>query len=109
MAKQSSIFNFFTKSPPPVAKAKSNPSPAEADLPSSVSKSNTSPKEEAKLAAQSSSRKTATKPDQTSAKAGHAKLFGEKAVAPKQRYFRAKSLFTTELAEQPECSLPPLS
>ncbi|XP_036429508.1 DNA mismatch repair protein Msh6 [Colossoma macropomum] len=84
MAKQSSIFNFFTKSPPPVAKAKSNPSPAEADLPSSVSKSNTSPKEEAKHAAQNNGKKTATKPDKTSAKAGHARLFGEKAVAPKQ-------------------------
>ncbi|KAL6487650.1 hypothetical protein MHYP_G00042760, partial [Metynnis hypsauchen] len=83
MAKQSSIFNFFTKSPPPVAKAKPNPSPTEADLPSSVSKSNTSPKEEAKHAAQNNGRKTSTKPDKTSAKAGHAKLFGEKAVAPK--------------------------
>ncbi|TTI76911.1 DNA mismatch repair protein Msh6 [Bagarius yarrelli] len=49
MAKQSSIFNFFTKSPPAVAKTKRNPSPVEADLPS-VSKSNSSPKEEAKQA-----------------------------------------------------------
>ncbi|XP_076831601.1 DNA mismatch repair protein Msh6 [Brachyhypopomus gauderio] len=52
MAKQSSIFNFFTKSPPSVARIKSNPSPAEADLPSSVCKSSTSPKEAAKHAAQ---------------------------------------------------------
>lgn len=83
MAKQSSLFNFFTKSPPPVAKAKSNPSPAEADVP--TDKSNTSPKEEAKV-----SKKTTSKPvkaqGKSQVKSGHAKLFGEKAVAAKQRY-----------------------
>ncbi|KAI4873828.1 hypothetical protein NFI96_016848 [Prochilodus magdalenae] len=84
MAKQSSIFNFFTKSPPPVAKAKPNPSPTEADLPSAVRKSNTSPKEEAKHAAQNNNPKNPPKPGKNLAKAGHAKLFGEKAAAPKQ-------------------------
>uniref|UniRef100_A0A8B9HPN9 DNA mismatch repair protein n=1 Tax=Astyanax mexicanus TaxID=7994 RepID=A0A8B9HPN9_ASTMX len=78
MAKQSSIFNFFTKSPPPVTKSKSSPSPVEADLPSSVSKSSVSPKEEAKLAAQSA------KPSRSLAKAAQAKLFGEKTLPPKQ-------------------------
>ncbi|KAA0718310.1 DNA mismatch repair protein [Triplophysa tibetana] len=77
MAKQSSLFNFFTKSPPPVTKAKSNPSPVEADVPSD--KSNTSPKEEAKV-----SKKTTSKPAKAHVKTGHAKLFGEKAVAAKQ-------------------------
>ena len=88
MAKQSSIFNFFTKSPPPVAKAKPNPSPTEADLPSAVRKSNTSPKEEAKHAAQNNNPKNPPKPGKNLAKAGHAKLFGEKAAATKQRYGR---------------------
>ncbi|XP_028676496.1 DNA mismatch repair protein Msh6 [Erpetoichthys calabaricus] len=49
MAKQSSIFSFFAKSPPLSSKPSkaSSSSPAEADLPS-VRKSNTSPKEGAK-------------------------------------------------------------
>uniref|UniRef100_A0A3Q3ILE9 DNA mismatch repair protein n=1 Tax=Monopterus albus TaxID=43700 RepID=A0A3Q3ILE9_MONAL len=38
MAKQSSLFKFFTKSPPAVSKPKPTSSPAEADLPSSVVK-----------------------------------------------------------------------
>lgn len=79
MAKQSSLFNFFAKSPPPVSKTKSNQSPVEADVPSD--KSNTSPKEEAKV-----SKKTTSKPAKAQVKTGHAKLFGEKAVAAKQRY-----------------------
>ncbi|XP_076141920.1 DNA mismatch repair protein Msh6 [Alosa pseudoharengus] len=75
MAKQSSLFNFFTKSPP-AAKSKPSPSPVEADLPSSVQKSNTSPKEEAKQAAKSG-KKTPAKPKATSTKAGLNNLFGK--------------------------------
>ncbi|XP_062851903.1 DNA mismatch repair protein Msh6 [Trichomycterus rosablanca] len=82
MAKQSSIFNFFTKSPPPVAKGKSNPSPTEADLPSSVLKSNSSPSEEAKQAA-CNTRKTSENTSKTSAKTGYAKLLGDKTVSTK--------------------------
>ncbi|XP_016389622.1 DNA mismatch repair protein Msh6 isoform X2 [Sinocyclocheilus rhinocerous] len=78
MAKQSSLFNFFTKSPPLAVKAKSNPSPVEADA---VSRSNTSPKEEAKV----NSKKTPSKPLKSQTIAGHAKLFGEKAVNAKER------------------------
>ncbi|XP_028846000.1 DNA mismatch repair protein Msh6 [Denticeps clupeoides] len=52
MAKQSSIFNFFAKSPPAVSKRKPAPSPVEADLPSAVRRSNTSPREQAQQAAQ---------------------------------------------------------
>lgn len=77
MAKQSSLFNFFTKSPPLVTKAKSSPSPVEADVPSN--KSNTSPKEEAKI-----NKKTTSKPVKDHQKTGHAKLFGDKAVSAKQ-------------------------
>ncbi|MCI4376690.1 hypothetical protein PGIGA_G00191290 [Pangasianodon gigas] len=83
MAKQSSIFNFFTKSPPAVAKTKSNPSPAEADLPSSVSKSSSSPKEEAKQAAQNS-KKAAENPRKTQTKGGHGKPSGQKATDTNQ-------------------------
>ncbi|XP_026882910.2 DNA mismatch repair protein Msh6 [Electrophorus electricus] len=74
MAKQSSIFNFFTKSPPSVARIKSNPSPAKADLPSSVCKSSsvTFPKAEAKYAAQHT-KKCSSKPNKTLDKDGHAK------------------------------------
>ncbi|XP_059421667.1 DNA mismatch repair protein Msh6 isoform X1 [Carassius carassius] len=77
MAKQSSLFNFFTKSPPLAVKARSNPSPVEADA---VNKSNTSPKEQAKV----NSKKTPSKPVKPQTTAGHAKLFGEKAVSAKQ-------------------------
>ncbi|XP_016132019.1 DNA mismatch repair protein Msh6 isoform X2 [Sinocyclocheilus grahami] len=77
MAKQSSLFNFFTKSPPLAVKAKSDPSPAEADA---VSRSNTSPEEEARV----NSKKTPPKPVKSQTVAGHAKLFGEKAVNAKE-------------------------
>ncbi|CAB1338447.1 unnamed protein product [Coregonus sp. 'balchen'] len=79
MAKQSSIFKFFNKSPPPVPKAK--PSPAEADLPSSVRKKNNSPKEEAKHASQTpTTKKTAAK----AIKGGFGKLFGNKTPTVKE-------------------------
>ncbi|KAG7462668.1 hypothetical protein MATL_G00187230 [Megalops atlanticus] len=84
MSKQSTIFNFFTKSPPLTAKAKPAPSPTEADLPSSVRKSNTSPKEEAKQAASQSTKKTPAKPNKTQAKGGISKLFGDKASSAKE-------------------------
>ncbi|XP_042592072.1 LOW QUALITY PROTEIN: DNA mismatch repair protein Msh6-like [Cyprinus carpio] len=77
MAKQSSLFNFFTKSPPLAVKARSNASPVEADA---ASRSNTSPKEEAKV----TSKKTPPKPVKSQTKAEHAKLFGEKAVSAKE-------------------------
>ncbi|XP_030628388.1 DNA mismatch repair protein Msh6 [Chanos chanos] len=83
MAKQSSIFKFFTKSPPPVAKAKSSPSPVEADLPSSVHRSNTSPKEEAKHVT-TETKKTASKANKTPAKAVQGTLLGGKAPATKE-------------------------
>lgn len=91
MAKQSSLFNFFTKSPPPVSKSKPkpSPSPAEADLPSSVEKSNSSPKEQAKQTGQQQPTKTnKVKPKSSSkpAKGGFNKLFGDKAPATKQRW-----------------------
>jgi len=78
MAKQISLFNFFTKSPPPAPKAKSNPSPVEADA---VRRSNTSPKEQANI----NGKKTPAKPAKSQVKAGHAKLFGEKANTAKER------------------------
>ncbi|XP_070771659.1 DNA mismatch repair protein Msh6 isoform X2 [Enoplosus armatus] len=87
MAKQSSLFNFFTKSPPPVSKPKPSPSPTEADLPSSVEKSNSSPKEQAKQTPQQQSAKThKAKPKSSSkpAKGGFNKLFGDKALTTKQ-------------------------
>ncbi|XP_041802943.1 DNA mismatch repair protein Msh6 [Chelmon rostratus] len=87
MAKQSSLFKFFTKSPPPVSKPKPSPSPAEADLPSSVEKSNSSPKEQAKQAPQQHTTKTGNvKPKSNSkpAKGGFNKLFGDKAPTTKQ-------------------------
>lgn len=92
MAKQSSLFNFFTKSPPPpLAKPKPKPSscPTEADLPSSVEKSNSSPKEQAKQTAQQKTPKTTsgkTKSDSKPTKAGFTKLFGDKASATKPKY-----------------------
>lgn len=90
MAKQSSIFNFFTKSPPLVAKTKCNPSPTEADLPSSVIKSNSSPKEEAKQVAQSSE-KAAEKTSKTPAKFSHGKAFGQKAADTNNRFVENKA------------------
>lgn len=83
MAKQSSIFNFFNKSPPPAIKSKPNPSPAEADEPSSVRKSNSSPKEQAKLATQNTN-KTPAKISQKAANGGFSKLFGDKAAPKKE-------------------------
>lgn len=80
MSKQSSLFSFFGKSPPPVvAKPKPTPSPTEADLPSSVSKSNSSPKEQAKQTPQQPTPKTSKpkpKSDPKNAKCGFSKLFG---------------------------------
>ncbi|XP_054456808.1 DNA mismatch repair protein Msh6 [Anoplopoma fimbria] len=88
MAKQSSIFKFFTKSPPPVSKTKPKPkpSPTEADLPSSVVKSNSSPKEQAKQTPQQPTKtnKTKQKSNDKSSKGGFSKLFGDKAAAAKQ-------------------------
>ncbi|XP_059215090.1 DNA mismatch repair protein Msh6 isoform X2 [Centropristis striata] len=87
MAKQSSLFNFFTKSPPPVSKPKPSPSPAEADLPSSVEKSNSSPKEQAKQTPQQQPAKTnknKQKSNDKSKKVGFSKLFGDKAPAAQQ-------------------------
>ncbi|XP_067380004.1 DNA mismatch repair protein Msh6 isoform X1 [Channa argus] len=83
MAKQSSIFNFFTKSPPPVSKPKPSPSPTEADLPCSVEKSNSSPKEQAKQTQPQHSKdnKVKSKSNLVSAKGGLKKLFGNKAPA----------------------------
>ncbi|XP_034408091.1 DNA mismatch repair protein Msh6 isoform X2 [Cyclopterus lumpus] len=86
MSKQSSIFNFFTKSPPPVSKAKPSPSPAEADLPSSVKKSSSSPKEQAKQTPQQPADTNKVKPKSNgkSSKGGFNKLFGDKAPAAEQ-------------------------
>ncbi|XP_056291079.1 DNA mismatch repair protein Msh6 isoform X2 [Pseudoliparis swirei] len=89
MSKQSSIFNFFTKSPPPVSKSKPkpSPSPAEADLPSSVRKSSSSPKEEAKRTPQKPAKTSKGKPTSNgkSSKGGFSTLFGDKAPAAEQR------------------------
>ena len=88
MAKQSSLFNFFTKSPPLVSKPKQSSSPAEADLPSSVEKSNSSPKEEAKQAQQQRTNKTSKVNQKASPRAtnnGFKKLFGDKTPATEDR------------------------
>ncbi|XP_042560153.1 DNA mismatch repair protein Msh6-like [Clupea harengus] len=103
MAKQSSLFNFFTKSPPAVGKSKPNPSPVEADLPSSVQ--NTSPKEEAKQAAKSH-KKAAAKPKTKSTKTGINKLFGNKTPSnvvkeSQPRPFSAGALVWTKLEGHP--------
>uniref|UniRef100_I3JU46 DNA mismatch repair protein n=1 Tax=Oreochromis niloticus TaxID=8128 RepID=I3JU46_ORENI len=86
MAKQSSLFNFFTKSPPLVAKAKPSPSPAEADLPSSVEKSNSSPKEQAQQTPQQTKDTNKAKKESKSkpASGGFKKLFGDKAQTTKE-------------------------
>lgn len=81
MSKQSSLFSFFGKSPPPaVAKPKPTPSPTEADLPSSVHKNNSSPKEQAKQQEQQQPTPKTSKPkpksDGKHAKSGFHKLFG---------------------------------
>ncbi|XP_034537690.1 DNA mismatch repair protein Msh6 isoform X4 [Notolabrus celidotus] len=80
MAKQSNLFNFFTKSPPPVPKPKPSPSPTEADLPS---KSNSSPKEQAKQTPNQQPAK-GPKTGSKAAKGGFNKLFGDKTPAPKE-------------------------
>lgn len=87
MAKQSSLFNFFAKSPPPVSKSKPSPSPTEADLPSSVLKSSSSPKEQAKQTPQQPAKtnKVKVKSKDKSTKGGFSKLFGDKAATAKQR------------------------
>uniref|UniRef100_A0A1A8VG93 DNA mismatch repair protein n=1 Tax=Nothobranchius furzeri TaxID=105023 RepID=A0A1A8VG93_NOTFU len=80
MAKQSSLFKFFTKSPPSVTKPKPSPSPVEADLPSSVERSNSSPKEEAKQTQQQDSTKTRKVKQKTSSRTasnGFKNLFGD--------------------------------
>ncbi|KAK5853861.1 hypothetical protein PBY51_014982 [Eleginops maclovinus] len=91
MAKQSSLFNFFTKSPPPASKSKTSPSPTEADLPSSVEKSNSSPKEQAKQTPPeqqqqqpAKTNKVKVKSKDNSSKGGFSKLFGDKAATTKQ-------------------------
>lgn len=88
MAKQSSLFNFFTKSPPPVSKSKPSPSPTEADLPSTVAKSNSSPKEQAKETPPQKKAKTTSvtpKNNPKPAKLGFNKLFSDKAPAAKPK------------------------
>lgn len=90
MSKQSSLFNFFSKSPPQVSKPKPkpSPSPAEADLPSSVEKSNSSPKEQAKQTPQeqqaAKTNKAKPKSESKSAKGGFKKLFGDNAPTTKE-------------------------
>lgn len=87
MAKQSSLFSFFTKSPPPVSKPKPSPSPTEADLPSSVQRSSSSPKEQAKETPQQAAKagRVDAKRNDKSSKGGFNKLFGDKAPAVKPR------------------------
>uniref|UniRef100_A0A3P8VVX0 DNA mismatch repair protein n=1 Tax=Cynoglossus semilaevis TaxID=244447 RepID=A0A3P8VVX0_CYNSE len=94
MAKQRSLFSFFTKSPPPVSKPKTSPSPTETDMPSSVEKSNSSPKEQAKQTQQQPTRIKCdnakpkcdnAKPkcdSKKSANGGFSKLFSKKAASP---------------------------
>ncbi|TNN50390.1 DNA mismatch repair protein Msh6 [Liparis tanakae] len=109
MSKQSSIFNFFTKSPPPVSKSKpkTSPSPAEADLPSSVRKSSSSPKEQAKLTPQQPAKTSKAKPKSNgkSSKGGFGTLFGDKAPAAEQRSntcpFNAGALVWAKLEGHP--------
>uniref|UniRef100_A0AAV2JPE1 DNA mismatch repair protein n=1 Tax=Knipowitschia caucasica TaxID=637954 RepID=A0AAV2JPE1_KNICA len=88
MSKQSSLFSFFGKSPPPVvAKPKPSPSPTEADLPSSVDRSSSSPKEQAKQTPQQptpKSNKPKAKSDAKHAKGAFSKLFGDKTPQRKE-------------------------
>ncbi|XP_018580482.2 DNA mismatch repair protein Msh6 [Scleropages formosus] len=84
MSKQSSIFSFFSKSPPLVSKVKPSPSPTEADLPSSTGKSNCSPKEEAKLRAPQNTKKPLEKLNRTPAKGGISNLFTDKKHSTKE-------------------------
>nr|XP_061794255.1 DNA mismatch repair protein Msh6-like [Nerophis lumbriciformis] len=104
MAKQSSLFNFFTKSPPAVCKPKPGAQPAEGDLPSSVEKANSSPKEDAK---QLPSKATKVKPKSVTknVKGGFNKLFGEKDSTAKNENstcsFSAGSLVWAKLEGHP--------
>nr|XP_023676866.1 DNA mismatch repair protein Msh6 [Paramormyrops kingsleyae] len=104
MSKQSSIFNFFTKSPPLVSKVKPSPSPTEADLPSSVPKSNSSPKEDAKQAPLQNTKKPQQKLGKTPAKGGLSGFFSEKKSSDKESSactFTAGSLVWTKLEGHP--------
>ncbi|KAM7385751.1 hypothetical protein PAMP_001809 [Pampus punctatissimus] len=104
MAKQSSLFNFFTKSPPSVSKPKPSPSPAEADLPSSVEKSNSSPKEEARQQQPTKSNKVKPRSNSKPAKGGINKLFGDKTPAAKESptcSFNAGALVWAKLEGHP--------
>ncbi|XP_061645650.1 DNA mismatch repair protein Msh6 isoform X1 [Phyllopteryx taeniolatus] len=98
MAKQSSLFNFFSKSPPPMSKPKPRA------YPSSVDKSTSSPKEEAKL---HSSKATKVKPKSVvkNSKGGFNKLFSDKASTAKHvsstSAFSAGSLVWTKLEGHP--------
>ncbi|KAJ8250672.1 hypothetical protein COCON_G00225940 [Conger conger] len=84
MAKQSTMFNFFSKSPPLTTKTKPSPSPTEADLPSSVKNLNTSPKEAAKQEASQNTKKIQAKTNKSVSKASFGKLFGGKTPSVKE-------------------------
>ncbi|XP_064174156.1 DNA mismatch repair protein Msh6 [Anguilla rostrata] len=84
MAKQSTIFKFFSKSPPLTTKTKPSPSPTEADVPSSVKKSNTSPKEAAKQEASQNTKKIQAKANKPLAKGSFGKLFEGKTPSVKE-------------------------
>ncbi|KAM8859492.1 DNA mismatch repair protein Msh6 isoform 2-T2 [Spinachia spinachia] len=106
MAKQSSLFHFFTKSPPPASKQKPSPSPTEADLPSSVERSSSSPKEHAKETPQQGAKaaRGRAKRDDKSSKGGFNKLFGDKAPAVKRSStcpFNAGALVWAKLEGHP--------
>ncbi|XP_008281190.1 DNA mismatch repair protein Msh6 isoform X2 [Stegastes partitus] len=107
MAKQSSLFNFFTKSPPPVSKPKPSPSPTEADLPSSVQKSNSSPKEQAKQTPTQQPAKASKVQQKSNSKTtsgGFKKLFGDKTPAAKDSstcLFNAGALVWAKLEGHP--------
>lgn len=111
MSKQSSLFSFFGKSPPPVVaklKPKPTPSPTEADLPSSVEKSNSSPKEQAKQHTPQQATPKINKPkpknNSKNVQTGFNKLFGDKAPQNKESNlfsFNAGSLVWAKLEGHP--------
>ncbi|XP_068597321.1 DNA mismatch repair protein Msh6 [Brachionichthys hirsutus] len=113
MAKQSSLFSFFTKSPPLASKPKPKPkpstSPAEADLPSSVKKSSSSPGEQAQQTPQQRRRKRPSEAKQKSSskppKGGFKKLPGSRAPSGKQSSatcpFKAGALVWARLEGHP--------
>ncbi|KAJ8248293.1 hypothetical protein GJAV_G00240470 [Gymnothorax javanicus] len=84
MAKQSSLFNFFSKSPPLTSKTKPSPSPTEADLPSKVKESNTSPKEAAKQKPSQNTKNPQATTNRPVAKGSNGKLFESKAPSTKE-------------------------